>query len=80
MANRLHKDCPFSREEIDAIKAELYYMNSTNQCTNPPHPSWYTGLNDWQCSQQSLKNDAYREWLEKELQNITRPSGGTCKT
>jgi hypothetical protein len=47
-AMKVHKDCPFTKEEMDAIKAELYYVNSTNRCLNPPHPSWYRGLNDWQ--------------------------------
>ena len=45
---KVHKDCPLTKEEMDAIKAELYYINSTNHCLNPPHPSWYRGLNDWQ--------------------------------
>ena len=49
---KIHKDCPFTKEEMDAIKAELYYINSTNHCANPPHPSWYRGLNDWQVKQQ----------------------------
>ena len=49
---KIHKDCPFTKEEMDAIKAELYYINSTNHCFNPPHPSWYRGLNDWQVKQQ----------------------------
>jgi hypothetical protein len=51
---KIHKDCPFTKEEMDAIKAELYYVNSTNHCVNPPHPSWYRGLNDWQVKQQEL--------------------------
>ena len=49
---KIHEDCPFTKEEMDAIKAELYYINSTNHCFNPPHPSWYRGLNDWQVKQQ----------------------------
>ena len=49
---KIHKDCPFTKEEMDAIKAELYYVNSTNHCANPPHPSWYRGLNDWQVNKQ----------------------------
>lgn len=51
---KIHKDCPLTKEDIDAIKAELYYINSTNHCINPPHPSWYRGLNDWQAKQQEL--------------------------
>ena len=49
-AMKVHKDCPLTKEEMDAIKAELYYINSTNHCLNPPHPSWYRGLNDWQAN------------------------------
>ena len=47
---KVHKDCPLTKEDMDAIKAELYYINSTNHCLNPPHPSWYRGLNDWQAN------------------------------
>jgi hypothetical protein len=48
MMKKVHEDCPFDKETMDAWKAELYYINSTNQCINPPAPSWYRGLNDWQ--------------------------------
>ena len=75
MYNKVHKECPLTKEEMDAVKAELYYINSTNHCANPPHPSWYRGLNDWQCKQMESKA-SYREWLEKELINMTEQ--GTC--
>lgn len=43
-----HIDFPFTADDIAAIKAMLYYVNSTNKCINPPHPSWYAGVNAWQ--------------------------------
>ena len=68
-ARKVHDDCPLTKDEIIAVKAELYYVNSTNHCANPPHPSWYAGLNDWQI-QQMKSPEAYREWLEKELATL----------
>jgi len=66
---KVHPDCPLTKEEICAVKAELYYVCSTNHTMNPPHPSWMAGLNDWKC-QQMQHPDAYKEWLEKELKNL----------
>lgn len=39
----VHKDCPFTREEIDAFKAALYSVNTSNKCCNPAAFSWVKG-------------------------------------
>lgn len=66
---KVHSDCPFTKEEICAIKAELYFVCSTNHTMNPPHPSWMQGVQDWYC-QQSNDSSAYKTWLENELKNL----------
>lgn len=42
---RIHKDCPFSREEIDFFHAVLYNVNTTHQCCNAAPVLWVAG---WQ--------------------------------
>lgn len=71
MIRKVHKDCPFTKEQINAIKAELYYVNSTNKCANPPHPTWYGGLTSWQ-NKEAEHKEAYEEWLRKELSEIEK--------
>lgn len=66
----VHKDCPLTKEEINAVKAELYYVNSTNHCINPSHPTWWIGLNQWQCDQISKHKSDYKAWLKKELKEL----------
>jgi len=66
---KVHKDCPLTKEEMDAIKAELYYINSTNHCLNPPHPSWYKGLNDWQANRNSH---------DENVEVLAEPEGSTA--
>lgn len=73
----VHKECPLTKEEINAIKAELYYVNSTNHCINPSHPSWWMGLNQWQCDQINSHKEDYKAWLEKELKELN--DGDTFK-
>lgn len=43
-----HKDCPFSREELDYFYAMLYSVNSGNHCLNPAPMSWVDGYSRWQ--------------------------------
>lgn len=64
--NKVHDDCPLTQEEMTAIKAELYYVNSTNQCINPPAPSWYRATTTFR-EQQQKDNSDYIKWLENEL-------------
>ena len=65
----VHPDCPLTKEEICAIKAELYFVCSTNHTMNPPHPSWIQGVQDWYCQQQRDNSD-YKAWLQNELRNL----------
>lgn len=46
-----HKDCPFSREEMDWFKAMLYSVNTSNRCRNPAPLSWVDGWRRWQARQ-----------------------------
>ena len=38
----------FTPEEVDAIKAQLYVVNASNQCINPGDLSWIRGYNNTQ--------------------------------
>lgn len=38
----------FTPEEMDAIKAQLYVVNASNQCINPGDLSWIKGYNNTQ--------------------------------
>ena len=44
----VHKDCLFTLDEIMAIKAMLYNVNTGNKCMNPAPISWATGNQWWQ--------------------------------
>lgn len=55
MHNTKYIDFPFTADDIAAIKAMLYFVNSTNQCINPPHPSWYAGVNVWQTREKDTR-------------------------
>lgn len=61
MNNEYPKSCPrkrfavdvtalpsFTPEEVDAIKAQLYVVNASNQCINPGDLSWIRGYNNTQ--------------------------------
>lgn len=43
-----HKDCPFTRDEIDAFKAALYSVNTSFHCCNAAPISWVDGYQRWQ--------------------------------
>lgn len=68
---KVHKDCPFSHEELTAIKAELYFVNSTNHCANPPHPSWITAVEAFREQQERKDCSEYEKWLKNELEKLT---------
>ena len=38
----------FTLEEMDAIKAQLYVVNASNQCINPGDLSWIRGYSETQ--------------------------------
>ena len=38
----------FTPQEVDAIKAQLYVVNASNQCINPGDLSWIRGYNNTQ--------------------------------
>lgn len=38
----------FTREEVDAIHAQLYLVNSSNHCANPGCLSWIRGYSETQ--------------------------------
>lgn len=51
---KVHKDCPFSREEIDEFKAMLYAVNTGNHCMNAAPMSWVDGYQRY-CSRRNMK-------------------------
>lgn len=59
---KVHNDCPFSREEIDAFHAALYTVNMTKPCINPAPLNWVKG---WQWHninyrpRKRVSNDSY---------------------
>lgn len=42
---KVHKDCPFTREELDEFHAALYNVNTSFRCCNPAPVLWVAG---WQ--------------------------------
>ena len=48
---KVHKDCPFTREEIIEMKAMLYSVNTSHHCANPAPISWAVA---WQQHEQVL--------------------------
>ena len=47
MPRHIHKDCPFTAEEIDEFHAMLYNVNTSFQCINPAHVSWLKGFQNY---------------------------------
>lgn len=45
---KIHKDCPFTREEINEFHAMLYSVNTSHQCINPAPANWVKGYQNWQ--------------------------------
>ena len=45
---KIHKDCPFTEEEILTFKAMLYQVNTSHRCINPAPFSWVIGYQWWQ--------------------------------
>ena len=54
--------CPFSPEEINAFKAMLYNVNTSNHCMNPAPMTWIKGFQYDECDRIG------REGLYKEEQ------------
>lgn len=48
MNRKIHKDCPFTAEEIDAFKTMLYSVNTSFRCCNPAPFSWVKGYQNRQ--------------------------------
>lgn len=68
---KVHKDCPFTREEILEIKAMLYNVNTSFHCCNPAPISWAVGYQEYEQMQQwKGHQERYKEWLEEELRKI----------
>ena len=55
MPRRIHKDCPFTEEEILTFKAMLYQVNTANRCINPAPLCWVSGFQWWQNEKIQLK-------------------------
>lgn len=72
---KVHKDCPFTREEIIEMKAMLYNVNAANHCCNPAPVHWGVAAQEYEQIQRRKENStAYKEWLENELRRITNPT------
>lgn len=69
--SKLHKDCPLTRDQIMAAKADLYLINSTNKCCNPPSMEWYKGVMYMEEKRMDEEHtSAYKQWLESELARL----------
>lgn len=72
LQKKVHKDCPFTREEILEIKAMLYNVNTSHHCCNPAPISWAVGYQEYEQVQQwKGHQERYKEWLENELKQLT---------
>ena len=69
---KVHKDCPFTREEILEMKAMLYSVNTSFHCCNPAPVYWGVGFQEYE-QLQAMKGskERYKEWLENELKQLT---------
>lgn len=69
---KVHNDCPFDKETINMIKAEMYYVRSTNKnCSDTTPMTLLHGVNDFEDDQRGESSGAaYKEWLEKELEQL----------
>ena len=47
MSRHIHKDCPFTAEEIDEFHAMLYNVNTSFPCINPAPVSWLKGFQNY---------------------------------
>ena len=61
MPRRIHKDCPFTEEEILTFKAMLYQVNTSHQCINPAPLCWVSGYQWWQNERQKHEQRHYRD-------------------
>ncbi len=68
---KIHKDCPFTREQILELKAMLYNVNTGNLCCNPAPIYWAVGAQEYE-QIKAIKGhqERYKEWLENELRKI----------
>lgn len=72
LQKKVHKDCPFTREEILEIKAMLYNVNTSHHCCNPAPVHWGVAAQEYE-QVQAMKGskERYKEWLENELKQLT---------
>lgn len=68
MKKGIHIDCPFTQAEIDEFHSMLYNTAARNNL--PAHKTWIEGFNRNECRKVEKHNDAYKEYLLKELESI----------
>lgn len=51
---KIHKDCPFTKDEIDEFYAMLYSVNTSFHCCNAAPVRWVTG---WQRTEERKNNE-----------------------
>jgi hypothetical protein len=68
MKKGIHIDCPFTQAEIDEFNSMLYNTAARNNL--PAHKTWVEGFNRSECRKVEKHNDAYKEYLLKELESI----------
>lgn len=72
LQNKVHKDCPFTREQILKMKAMLYNVNTSFHCCNPAPVHWGVAAQEYeQLQQMKGSKERYKEWLENELKQLT---------
>lgn len=73
LQNKVHNDCPFTREEILEIKSMLYNVNTGNHCCNPAPVHWGVAAQEYeQVQAMKCSKERYKEWLENELKQLTK--------
>lgn len=71
LPKKIHKDCPFTREEILEIKAMLYNVNTSFHCCNPAPVHWGVSAQQYdQVQQMKGSKERYKAWLENELNQL----------
>lgn len=48
LQKKVHKDCPFTREQILEMKAMLYNVNTANHCCNPAPVHWGVAAQEYE--------------------------------
>lgn len=65
MNSKIHKDCPFTEDEILTFYDMLYNVNTGHHCANPAPSLWSVGSQMFEQVQQNRKHENIIDELER---------------